>query len=420
MAVATLGLLDLSIITDAIKKLLENTITATPMFDSNGGPVTKFDIHVTGDPPDLVKTEAGCHLSLYLFHINQDRFQMNALSTNPAAPNAFLRNQRIPYQPLSLDLYYLLTAFSDTGYVEQQQAMSIALRCLHESPIVLTTVLAGQGNSGELCMTMEPQTIDEAGRLWQATTAPIRLSAVYKVSVAFIAPEAPPAGAPKVKRVQVLDGSQSIAFDPKAIQLFGTESTSTYSTPTGIPASLDQSPAVAAPGQKLVLFGNGLTGVSVFLSPPGGAPVDVSAWIQPLTGTDRRLVLVLPAVIGAAPAATPAPGIYELRAASATLSSNATPISIAPRVDSVVNPPILNVVAGLYTIQGVGFVGGQLYLETVAMTSTGSAPVAGEFQINPAGTQILFRAPASLAPGQYAVRIRANGVEAAPSWWARV
>jgi hypothetical protein len=420
MPVATFGMLDLSIVTDEIRHLLERCITASPLFDTNGGPVVKFDIFVHGDPPDVVRNEAHCNLSLYLFHISQDRYQMNALNTNPGAPNGFPRSQRIPLQPMSLDLYYLLTAYSDTGYVEQQQAMSIALRCLHENPIITTTVPLGPGRPEEFCLTLEPQSVDEAGRLWQATTAPIRLSAVYKVSVIFISPEAPPAGAPKVQRVQILEGSQSGAFVPTGIQLTGTQSTIAYLSPTGAPLSFDLSPAVVAAGKQLVLFGNGLTGASVFIAQPGGAATDVSAWIQPVTRADRKLALALPAGLGAPPGATPPPGIYELTAAVGAAGSNATPISIAPRVDNVANPPVLKAAAGVFTVQGLGFAGASVYLDTVALTSTGGAPGQGQFQVNPAGTQILFRAPASLSPGLYAVRVRAGGVEAGPSWWAQV
>jgi hypothetical protein len=420
MAVATFGLLDLSLITDAIKALLDQTVHSSPMFDVNGGPVTKFDITVTGDPPDIVRSEAGCHLSLYLLHVSQDRFQMNALNTNPSAVNGFPRNQPIPHQPISLDLYYLLTAFSDSGYVEEQQAMSIALRCLHENSILVATVPLGGGMSEQFCMTMEPQSIDEAGRLWQATTAPIRLSAVYKLSVVFIAPDAPLAAAPKVKRVQVLPGSHPAKFVPLGIFLLGTQSATPFLSPAGTQEGFALSPAVVAPGQELIVFGGGLAGASVYLAALGGAPTDVSAWIQPQSQTDDRLVLVLPAALGAAPARTPAPGVYELTAAAGTSGSNATPISIAPRVDSVANPPVLNAAAGVYTVQGVGFGAAEVYLDTVALVASAGAPSAGQFQINAPGTQIVFRAPASLAPGQYGVRIRANGVEAAPSWWAQI
>jgi Pvc16 N-terminal domain len=36
---------------------------------------------------------------------------------------------------------------------------------------------------------MEPESVDEIGRLWQAISSPLRLSAVYRASVIFLEPE---------------------------------------------------------------------------------------------------------------------------------------------------------------------------------------------------------------------------------------
>ena len=35
------------------------------------------------------------------------------------------------YLPLALDLFYLVSAYSESSYVQEQQAMSVALRILH-------------------------------------------------------------------------------------------------------------------------------------------------------------------------------------------------------------------------------------------------------------------------------------------------
>ena len=62
--------------------------------------------------------------------------------------------------------------------------MSIALKCFHEHPIVSATFPIDR--RAEFTLTIEPQTIDEISRLWQAINAPIRLSAVYRVGVIFL------------------------------------------------------------------------------------------------------------------------------------------------------------------------------------------------------------------------------------------
>ena len=56
------------------------------------------------------------------------------------------------------------------------------------------------------------------------------------------------------------------------------------------------------------------------------------------------------------PAATPAPGLYHLTVGAGSFRSNPIPLVIAPRVDGVVDPPVLTPdAAGLYAVTGAGF-----------------------------------------------------------------
>ncbi|MCC6166805.1 MAG: hypothetical protein IT329_06210, partial [Caldilineaceae bacterium] len=217
----------------------------------------------------------------------------------------------------------------------------------------------------------------------------------------------------------------------------GTLRSVTYTSPTSTPAQPDErtfdlSPAIAAAGDEFILYGGGLnqpTANRVYLLLPGGAEQEVTAW-KAAAGlqTASRVTLRLPATVGAPPANTPAAGVYQLRLGSdqaqgdpQTYRSNSTSFSIAPRVDVNQDPPLLVSAAGLYTLVGVGFVAGatELLLDTVALSEVGGgvAPGPGQFAVNGAGTGLSFRVPAVLGPGRYAVRVRANQVEAAPSWW---
>src|SRR6266568_8267150 len=193
MALGPLGVVDLSIITDTLIGMLNACIADSPLWTSETPPVTRFQIDVTGAQPEAVRKEGNCQLSLYLFHVAQDKFQRNS----PVIPERFQndpsklgsRALKIPQQPLSLDLYYMLTAYADKSYVLEQQAMSIAMRCFYNTPIIKKVV---QGNpQQEFTLSMEVETADELGRLWQAFTIPFRLSVVYKVSVVFITPDVP-------------------------------------------------------------------------------------------------------------------------------------------------------------------------------------------------------------------------------------
>jgi len=199
MPLQPLGVLDLSIVTDRLIKLIEKSRDESPLWATLGATSPTFTITVTGAMPEAVRKDGGCQVSVYLFHVTEDKYQKNAPVTGPRVPP-------IPTQPLSLNLYYLVTAFADKDYVQEQQAMSIVLRCFHENPIVRENVVIpvppAQTVKEEFTLTMEVETSDEMARLWQAVTVPFRLSVVYKVSVVFITPPAPAVPlAPKPQRL---------------------------------------------------------------------------------------------------------------------------------------------------------------------------------------------------------------------------
>lgn len=216
----TIGLLDLSIVSDRLIGLLTQSVQNSQLWAGNLG--QRFDITVTGFPPDKIRTltEGDCYLSLYLFHISQDSFQRNSPVTGPwTTPpptdptKTTTRVPITPFQPLSLDLHYILTAYANDSYVKEQQAMSIALKCFHEHPIVRATVPVN-GRIEEFCLTMETESADEVGRLWQALSTSLRLSVIYKASVIFIEPPLPPS---LVKPVETFDLEVSPTFSPMVI-----------------------------------------------------------------------------------------------------------------------------------------------------------------------------------------------------------
>ncbi len=102
-----------------------------------------------------------------------------------------------------------------------------------------------------------------------------------------------------------------------------------------------------------------------------------------------------------------------------THTSRLTPFSIAARVDPGAGTALLTPVGGIFTFTGAGFVSGhtEVLLGTVALTEGGGPPAQGAFAIGGGGTTIDVAAPASLASGRYAVRVRVNGIESRPAWW---
>ncbi len=77
MVLGLLGVLDLSIITDTLIGLLNDCIADSPLWNSETPPVTRFTIHVSGAQPEAVRDQGDCQVSLYLFHVAQDKFQRN-------------------------------------------------------------------------------------------------------------------------------------------------------------------------------------------------------------------------------------------------------------------------------------------------------------------------------------------------------
>jgi hypothetical protein len=415
MAVAPIGVLDLSVITDGLISMLRTCIAQSPLWNPNNLPANPgppFQLDVTGLSPEESRDIATCQLSLYLFHVAENRFTRNLElegRVDPARP--------VRFSPLGLDLYYLLTAHAKGSYVEEQQAMSVALRCFHDSPVFPLV-------KPPVYLAVEAESSDELARLWQSFTVPLRLGAIYKVSVALISPEqvvGPPAPNPRFVNIDALATALPLAPGGQAI---GTVRRLQYRKPDGLLSDpVDLAPATVPPGQTFWLYFSSplaVASIHLWLLQQGAPDTDVTAWLQqPIAPGDGlqqfRAVLAVPL------AAPPLPGVYQLAVGDvAGPQSNGTPFSIAPRIDVPLSPPILLPAGTTYTLDGQGFVPGgtEVLLDTVALTEGAAAP--GFFQVAAGGAQITFQAPLGLPAGRYAVRVRAGRVEADPSWWVQL
>jgi Pvc16 N-terminal domain len=422
--------LDLSAVTDSLIGLVKSQWTSAPIWTEVGGSPAgpTFTPNFTGLAPDAARQEAGTQLSLYLYHVEPDNaretlfWQDQMLGTTAGEPTRFL--------PLALNLFYLLFAYSETSYIQEQEAMSVALRIFHANPIVRSD--PGAPAPWELTLTPEHRSYDELSRLWQATTVPLRMSLVYRAAVVFIDPDARPAPGPEVT-------SFSVAAYPVPLPLpapgageypvvFGTFRDSSYAGPTGTAVPFSLAPATVAAGQTAWLLGSdlGTSGVSdrVYLLPPdGGAEVDVTAWAVTADSSAAKFVLTLPATVGTAPAETPAPGVYQLRAGSGTagapsaVRTGSTPVSIAAYVDPAGGPVLTG--SAPFTVHGAGFVPGatEVLAGMVTLTDTAASPAPGEVSIDPSGTSFSFSPPAGPAGMLVPVRVRVHGIESDPALW---
>jgi Pvc16 N-terminal domain len=190
-------ILDISAVTDGLLGLVKTAWPTAPIWTELGGGPT-FTPNFTGLAPDAIREESGPQLSLFLYHVEPSN-EHEALFYRPQMQRG--SGPPVEYIPLALNLYYLLSAYAEKSYNEEQQAMSIALRVFHANSVVRSDASANP--LWELTLTMEHRAYDELSLLWQATTAPLRLSVVYRAAVLFITPETRPARAPWPKTAKI-------------------------------------------------------------------------------------------------------------------------------------------------------------------------------------------------------------------------
>lgn len=200
---------DLSVVTDALKRLVDTEWPNASLWT----PATPlFAVDVTGLSPDAIRQGQGAQLSLYLYHIEESIATENLFW---AAQAQSAGGPPLRYQPLALNLYYLLSAYAEGNYIQEQQAMSIAMRVFHENPVV--TGIGPDGQPWEVSLALERRSYDELSRLWQATTSALRLSAVYRASVVLLAPEKTPPPGPPVRAVNLTVKPDTVPVSPDTV-----------------------------------------------------------------------------------------------------------------------------------------------------------------------------------------------------------
>jgi hypothetical protein len=411
---------DLSDITQVVLGLVQYAI------GHSQPPIT--NVNVSAVSPETARRDNSlCQLTLYLLHVGRDPYWRNTPVGGP-------RPQLNTAQPLSLNLSYLLTAWHDTDFNTEQRAMSIALQAIHSQPIVDRTVIQNNGlqqwlPNGEFTMSIEADTIEEMSRLWQAFTVPIRLSALIRVGVVFIAPAAAtpaPHLPPTVANLSIGPSPAAAVTTPLLFGGTGQNFPPVLADTDPALVTATNGPSVAVGGSSLSIAGYGLdpsVAADVFLAVPGtGTEWTVTPWRQASTQPDR-LDLVLPAAYAnaASASATPLPGIYNLTLSAVTppgSRSNSIPLAIAPRVNVTVPPLLTPDNTGLYSISGAGFVPAATVVALGAIPLTAAAaPGPGQFAVNAAGNAITFMLPNPKPPtGSYPVLIQINGITAEPGW----
>ena len=394
---------DIASITDAIHDGLDAAIQAAIGAD--------FAVTVSRSSPETARKNP-CQLTFYLMHVGRDAFWRNA-------PVAGVRPQLNIAQPLSLNLYYLLSAWSDARYQEEQRAMTVALQYFHANPIYRH--LSGGLVDEEFSISVEADSIEEMSRLWQAFTVPMRLSCVVKVGVVFVAPEtAPPPVAKPPVTANLTVGPVGAPGDP--IALYGAVNLAFAPYPVD-PLT------VTVSGGELVAVASGAAGdanvlvrganledadaATAYLSfPDGSREWPLAASWRMATNDPGLLALVLPgAYLATGPAngttlsaKLPPAGAYRLAVGvdqgAHTPRSNRVPLLLAARIDGISGPA-----AGKYTLAGDGFAAGTTTVRVGGVDVTAGATVTK--------TSIKFTPPV-LPTGDHGVEIVVNGVPCPP------
>lgn len=445
---------DLSIITQLLIDKLNAAVLASPQYISQ-----HFLYEVSGLMPAVSRTQANTVLNLYLLHVSRDPFWRNT----PVQGSQAQFNQS---QPLSLNLSYLLTSYSENNWALEQLLMSIAFEYFHSNPIYQTTTL-------EFTITIEADTIEEMSRLWQAITVPIRLSALFRVAVVFLAPPLPPIADSR----QPVEVNLSVAPDlnmpppvplpePQLFELaaqieyrvppgsaLDPDAASTFTPSQALPTAINTAPVVMA-GQIIRVRGSGLNqpdAAVIYLS-SSATPLPANEWplssinFQRLYGTSAsgaagdadELVLELPTAYAALPAAgttidsTPLPCSLYLcvgNAASPGFRSNTLPITFAPTVTGIGygEPLLAHDAANVYTFTVNGLLAATAVLLETTNLTIAAVVAPGVATVDVATGTITFMLPAvpPWPSGTY-VRVRIvvtsgpDTIEAPPGWWVKI
>jgi hypothetical protein len=144
-------------------------------------------------PADLENNNS-VRLSMYLYRILENPYMKNRFPVDGTGG-------KLRKAPLTLDLYYLLTPLVGTPR-EQMIVLGKTMQVLYDRPILEGTDLSGSlGTTGEaIRLVLNPVSLEELTRVWQALEIPYRLSVCYLARVIILDSEQEQFSQPVVSR----------------------------------------------------------------------------------------------------------------------------------------------------------------------------------------------------------------------------
>jgi len=133
-------------------------------------------------------------LSMYLYRILEDPYMKNRFPVDGTGG-------KLRKTPLTLDLYYLLTPLVGTPR-EQMIVLGKTMQVLYDRPILAGADLSGSlGTTGDaIRLVLNPVSLEELTRVWQALEIPYRLSVCYLARVIILDSEQEQFSQPVVSR----------------------------------------------------------------------------------------------------------------------------------------------------------------------------------------------------------------------------
>jgi hypothetical protein len=161
---------------DALVSRLYTELNADPQIR---GLIDSED-RISLESPAQLESDNSVRLSMYLYRILEDPYMKNRYPISGTGG----KQQKTP---LTLDLYYLLTPLVGTPR-EQQIVLGKAMQTLYDLPVLESQDFQGPpANTGEqVRLVLNPVSLEELTRVWQALEIPYRLSVCYIARVAIV------------------------------------------------------------------------------------------------------------------------------------------------------------------------------------------------------------------------------------------
>jgi hypothetical protein len=169
-----------------LAKFLDTKFQADPLLSGffGGGMVVSLAT------PQEMNEKPAEGLSVWLYRIIRDEQRLND-------PPARISVSELQPAPLPVRLHYLITPVTNqqTGDPETEQLiLGKVLQLFHSQSVLRGADLQAEfsGTETELRVRLEPQSLDEITRVWEALEGSYQLSVSYEVSVVNILPELEP------------------------------------------------------------------------------------------------------------------------------------------------------------------------------------------------------------------------------------